>query len=65
MEGFLRYVFGGLIFGVLQCVQTDLTTPNNVGICRPTMLHPFAQGFTFNTVSIPLAGYSLEVISVS
>ena len=71
-QGFLRYVFGGLIFGgadtweggglifgMLWYVQTDLTTPNNVGICRPTMLRPFAQGFTFNTVSIPLAGYSL------
>ena len=55
----------GLIFGILGYVQTDLTTANNVGICRPTMLRPFAQGFTFNTVSIPLAGYSLEAISVS
>ena len=76
-EGFLRYVFGGLIFGgadtwegglifgMLRYVQTDLSTANNVGICRPTMLRPFAQGFTFNTVSIPLAGYSLEAISVS
>ena len=55
----------GLIFGILGYVQTDLTTANNVRICRPTMLRPFAQGFTFNTVSIPLAGYSLEAISVS
>ena len=55
----------GLIFGILSYVQTDLTTANNVGICGPTMLRSFAQGFTFNTVSIPLAGYSLEAISVS
>ena len=55
----------GLIFGILGYVQTDLATANNVGICRLTMLRPFAQGFTFNTVSIPLAGYSLEAISVS
>ena len=55
----------GLIFGILGYVQTDLTTANNVEICRPTMLRPFAQGFTFNSVSIPLAGYSLEAISVS
>ena len=78
-EGLLRYLFGGLIFGgaltwdgggglifgIVRYVQTDLTTPNNVGICRPTMLRPFAQGFTFNSISIPLAGYSLEAISVS
>ena len=56
---------GGLIFGIVRYVQTDLTIPNNVGICWPTMLRPFAQGFTFNTISISLAGYRLEAISVS
>ena len=27
-------------------VQTDATTPNNVGSCLPAVLHPFAHGFT-------------------
>ena len=27
-------------------VQTDATTPNNVGSCLRTVLHPFAHGFT-------------------
>ena len=26
-------------------VQTDATTPNNVGSCLPTVFHPFAHGF--------------------
>ena len=30
-------------------VQTDATTPNNVGSCFPTVLHPFAHGFTANS----------------
>ena len=29
--------------------QTDATTPNNVGSCFPTVLHPFAHGFTANS----------------
>ena len=41
----------------LSYVQMDATTLN--------ISRPFARGFTFNTVSIPLAGYSLEAISVS
>ena len=28
-------------------VKTDVTTPNNVGSCWPTVLHPFAHGFRF------------------
>ena len=28
-------------------VKTDVTTPNNVGSCWPSVLHPFAHGFRF------------------
>ena len=31
----------------LSYMQTDATTPNNVGSCWPTMLRPIAPGFTF------------------
>ena len=30
-------------------VQRDATTPNNIGSCFPTVLHPFAHGFTANS----------------
>ena len=29
--------------------QTDATTPSNVGSCLPTVLPPFAHGFTANS----------------
>ena len=29
-----------------SCEQTDATTPNDVGSCWPTLLHPFAHGLT-------------------
>ena len=43
-------------------VQTDATTPNNVGSCWPTILSPFAQGFSDN---FPLTIQSFPVIANS
>ena len=32
----------------VNLVQTDATTPNDVGSCWPTMLRPFARGVRLN-----------------
>ena len=36
----------------LSYVQTDATTPNNVGSCWPTMLRPFARGEKFDNFKL-------------
>ena len=49
----------------LSYVQTEATTPSNIGSCWPTMLRPFARGFNLSNfgdfITSPLYGRCKEV----
>ena len=51
-------------FQTFSYVQTDATTPNNVGSYWPTILRPFARGFTARSVKC-VTRKVLEVSSCS